>query len=173
MHIEESSIGKLHKRHTLISPTYKNCHPLRLTRTAKSMSSTVVRSFHLPASLIADTRHTPAVPAKVSVRYIWKLTWLLLTEALTVETKESMHRWAWLVIPAQPWNDNPATSFVSLSLGKHHSSLQNFPAKATSGTSWNQNEQHFSLQIIDTTTLPVGRGNCVEILALIKLLNVQ
>jgi hypothetical protein len=72
--IEESLIGKLQKRHTLISPTYRNCHPFRLARTAKSMSSTVVRSFHPPASLIADTRHTPAVPEKVLVRYSWKLT---------------------------------------------------------------------------------------------------
>lgn len=49
-------------KHTLISPTYKNSHSLRHARTARSMSSTVVRSFHPPDSLIADTRHTPAVP---------------------------------------------------------------------------------------------------------------
>lgn len=41
---------------------YTNFHPLRLARTAKSMSSTVVRSFHPPASFRAEILHTPAVP---------------------------------------------------------------------------------------------------------------
>lgn len=44
------------------SPRYKNFQPLRPARTAKSMSSTVVLSFHPPASLIAAILHTPAVP---------------------------------------------------------------------------------------------------------------
>ena len=39
-----------------------NFHPFRLARTAKSMSSTVVLSFHPPDSLIALMRHKPAVP---------------------------------------------------------------------------------------------------------------
>jgi hypothetical protein len=38
--------------------------PRRLARTARSMSSTVVRSFQPPASASAATRHTPAVPLK-------------------------------------------------------------------------------------------------------------
>lgn len=40
-----------------------NFHPLRLALTARSMSSTVVRSFHPPASFRAEILHTPAVPA--------------------------------------------------------------------------------------------------------------
>lgn len=47
---------------TLTSPTYTNFQPFRVARTAKSMSSTVVRSFQPPASLMAPVRHTPAVP---------------------------------------------------------------------------------------------------------------
>jgi len=39
-----------------------NFQPLRLARIARSMSSTVVLSFHPPASLTAEMRHTPAVP---------------------------------------------------------------------------------------------------------------
>ena len=42
---------------------YTNFQPHRLARTARSMSSTVVRSFQPPASSIARMRHTPAVPA--------------------------------------------------------------------------------------------------------------
>jgi hypothetical protein len=47
---------------TMRSPRNTNFHPLRLARTAKSMSSTVVLSFQPPASFRADMRHTPAVP---------------------------------------------------------------------------------------------------------------
>jgi hypothetical protein len=39
-----------------------NFQPFKVARTAKSMSSTVVRSFQPPASFIAFVRHTPAVP---------------------------------------------------------------------------------------------------------------
>ncbi|WVZ02035.1 hypothetical protein V8G54_022841 [Vigna mungo] len=46
------------------SPRYKNFHPLRLARTARSISSTVVLSFHPPASLIAAILQIPAVPLK-------------------------------------------------------------------------------------------------------------
>lgn len=59
---------------TLMSPTYTNFQPLRLALTAKSISSTVVRSFHPPASLIAEILHTPAVPALNSLlSYDWIL----------------------------------------------------------------------------------------------------
>lgn len=44
------------------SPTKTNFQPLRLALTARSMSSTVVLSFHPPASFTAWIRHTPAVP---------------------------------------------------------------------------------------------------------------
>ncbi len=100
-------------RHTLISPTYKNSHPFRLALTAKSMSSTVVRSFHPPDWLIADTRHTPAVPVGkvaivlVHVHFTLKYQARLKLQvngyeksrtALTVETKECVHKWAWLLL---------------------------------------------------------------------------
>jgi hypothetical protein len=47
------------------SPRYTNFHPLRPARTARSISSTVVRSFQPPASLIAAILHTPAVPSLI------------------------------------------------------------------------------------------------------------
>jgi hypothetical protein len=49
---------------------YTNFHPLRLARTARSMSSTVVLSFHPPASFKADMRHTPAVPIEKICRMV-------------------------------------------------------------------------------------------------------
>lgn len=55
---------------TMRSPRYRNLHPLRLARTARSMSSTVVLSFHPPASFKADMRHTPAVPVEKISRMV-------------------------------------------------------------------------------------------------------
>lgn len=63
---------------------------------ARSMSSTVVRSFHPPASLIAEMRHTPAVPGlpklircyerNAQITSGWREHWLLAW--FTVESKE-------------------------------------------------------------------------------------
>ena len=105
---------------TLISPTYRNSHPLRLARTAKSMSSTVVRSFHPPDWLIADTRHTPAVPANRRQLLLFfnqfiplhPVTWNRQSQeekkiktsvysyepALTIEAKERVHKWSWFLL---------------------------------------------------------------------------
>lgn len=51
---------------TFKEPRYKNFQPLRLARTAKSISSTVVLSFQPPASFNADILHIPAVPKSYS-----------------------------------------------------------------------------------------------------------
>lgn len=147
---------------TLISPTYRNSHPLRFARTAKSMSSTVVRSFHPPDWLIADTRHTPAVPvnrAQLQQETVSLVSWKRSEPRCTAQ---SSYHWSqrmstqMILIPAQLWNDSLETSSVSLSSGKHHSSLQNHPAKARSGTSCNHNEQNLTYFI--NTTIVTANG---------------
>ena len=75
---------------TLRSPRYTNFHPLRLALTARSMSSTVVRSFQPPASFRADMRHTPAVPVKqvfcmLRRRIRWCKVWLLAAAKIHVQ----------------------------------------------------------------------------------------
>ena len=55
---------------TVMSLTKTNFQPCKPTRTAKSMSSTVVLSFQPPASSIAANLHTPAVPAKLQLYYL-------------------------------------------------------------------------------------------------------
>ena len=57
---------------TFTSPTYTNFQPCSAVRTARSMSSTVVRSFHPPASSIAEILQTPAVPGRWDLQQI---TW--------------------------------------------------------------------------------------------------
>lgn len=52
--------------YTFRSSIYSNFQPLSVARTAKSMSSTVVWSFHPPDSFSAEILQTPAVPAVVS-----------------------------------------------------------------------------------------------------------
>lgn len=54
---------------TLTEPRNKNFHPLRLARTARSISSTVVLSFQPPASSIAAILQTPAVPVDTTFTF--------------------------------------------------------------------------------------------------------
>ena len=63
---------------------YKNFHPLRLARTAKSISSTVVLSFHPPASFSAEILHTPAVPIVVQNSINYQLFFMQQNEVVYI-----------------------------------------------------------------------------------------
>lgn len=76
------------------SPMNTNFQPFKEALTAKSMSSTVVRSFHPPALARACILHTPAVPAMISNLRPSTKDQLQSSQKLTIESEEWVSRWS-------------------------------------------------------------------------------
>lgn len=100
--IHPSSAGRAEMTLTARSPTNTNFHPLREALTARSMSSTVVRSFHPPASTRACILHTPAVPADTCIRDRRLLVMhAKREEGLTVEPEERVRGRPYFLLHAE------------------------------------------------------------------------
>jgi hypothetical protein len=117
---DKFSFSKFFKEHflTFTSPTYTNFQPRSAVRTARSMSSTVVRSFHPPASSIAEILQTPAVPGRLLLSvliymlelYIWWNRLYHWSQKMSTLQTQPL---------AQTWNGSPGTFPGILSVNIH------------------------------------------------------